>query len=319
MGRAEAVLFSVTASCFTSSGLCIQKHSHNMGEMSRPALERWRWMIGLIMILLGGVFDSLALGSGPLSGIAPLSGITILLNSVLAAFFLGERIRLVDLVATLIIFSGATLTSVFCAKPVPYHGVEELFDLFGHQSFTIYLSIVVMLIFLCMLLLRASSGTSLESGMAPFAWGIVAAGLGGVEVLLLKCMMEVLATHVLDGVNQFDSPDAYILFLVFGAVAFFQLYALNLGLSVCDAVRMLPVYQSVFIINALCGGAAYFNEFHAFTKEQWTYFPLGVGLVLIGTSMLTFCAPDRAAERNDAAEVEMQTGDAKDEPLLQQA
>ena len=138
--RTQGVIFSLCASCCTSSGLVIQKHAHNSGEWRLPMMQRWRWWIGLVGVIMGGCadalviisacqlhcndcarrcFDSMALGLAPLSNIAPLSGITILLNSLLASFFLGhpthkfilfaqfpscsgETIRVVEIVATVV-------------------------------------------------------------------------------------------------------------------------------------------------------------------------------------------------------------------------
>merc|ERR1712188_227309 len=108
MGKTEGLVFSLCASVCTSGGLVIQKHAHNMGEWGLPLLSRWRWWIGLFGIIVGGLFDSAALGAAPLSSIAPLSGITILLNSLLASYFLAEPVRVVEILATMAIFSGAT-------------------------------------------------------------------------------------------------------------------------------------------------------------------------------------------------------------------
>jgi len=317
--RAQSLLFALLACLFTSSGLVCQKYSHNVGEMRKPMLHRWRWMLGMIAILMGGVCDSLALSCGPLSGIAPLSGVTILLNSLFASYFLGEIIRLVEIFATFIIFGGATLTSVFGANPVPAHSVQELFELFGRSSFTIYLTIVATVVIFCLLILRASTGTWVYHKMAPFCYAAVAAGLGGIELVMLKCVVEVLTVHFVHHKDQFSEPDAAILIGIFALTAGLQLYTLNLGLAACNAVRLLPVYQSIFIFNAVSGGAAYFHEFNNFSQKQWTYFPAGVSLVLLGTLILTCTgsAPETAEPTiSKNLEVEMQEGDA---PLLVQA
>jgi len=307
MGRAEGVIFSLCASCFTSSGLVIQKHAHNMGEWRISWMSRWRWFLGLLFVLFGGCFDSMALGSAPLIDIAPLSGITILLNSLMASYFLGERIRVVEIIATLMIFCGATLTSVFGARDVPAYSVPDLIDLLGRQSFTIYIAIVITLVIMSLLSLRAASGTNMEPQAGPFCWAVVAAGMGGVELILLKCVMEILTRTVMLGDDQFVHQGSYMLVGIFAIVAALQLYSLNLGLAVCDAIRLLPVYQSLLIINAVSGGGAYFNEFVHFTTRQWLLFPLGVTIVIFGALIL-----GAAQEPTQASEAEVGLVDAKD-------
>ena len=107
----------VFATLFTALGLVIQKHSINMGENLLPLYRRWRWFIGLVLLVCcGGFFDSLvrhatptlpqlslpkpnltqctqALALAPLSVLSPLSGLSILANVVLASLFLGEQVN----------------------------------------------------------------------------------------------------------------------------------------------------------------------------------------------------------------------------------
>lgn len=158
-----------------------------------------------------------------MSVIAPLSGITILLNSLLASFFLGERIRIIEIFATMVIFTGATFTCVYGAHDVPPHTVDELFELFGQESFTIFLSVLASLVTVCLLGLRASGGTSMEDTLAPFLYATIAASLGGLELILLKAVMEVLHTALLGGkIEQLEDGGSYTLFAIFALVAMAQ-------------------------------------------------------------------------------------------------
>lgn len=250
-------------------------------------MHRWRWWIGLVGVIFGGCFDSMALGLAPLSNIAPLSGITILLNSILASFFLGETIRIVEIVATVVIFAGATLTCIYGAHEEPAHSVDELYELFGQQSFTIYFAVLATLVAVALLCIKAISGHAREPIFSSFLYAVVAAGLGGLELIMLKSVMEVLNTSLVGGqYHQFYEPKTYGLIGCLVLLAIAQLYSLNMGLAQCDAVRLLPVYQSLFIVNAVSGGACYFNEFKDFTAEQWQMFPLGVLIVVAGAMLL---------------------------------
>lgn len=302
--RTQGVIFSLCASCCTSSGLVIQKHAHNSGEWRLPMMQRWRWWIGLVGVIMGGCFDSMALGLAPLSNIAPLSGITILLNSLLASFFLGETIRVVEIVATVVIFAGATLTCIYGAHEEPPHSVDQLYDLFGQESFIYYFVVLVTLVAVALLSIKAVSGHAREQSLSPFLYAVVAAGLGGLEIILLKSVMEVLNTSLVGGqYHQFEETKTYGLIACLVVLAVAQLYSLNMGLAQCDAVRLLPVYQSLFIVNAVSGGACYFNEFKDFTAEQWKMFPLGV-LIVVAGAMLLGMSPAPATPAPNFAELE---------------
>ena len=88
------VVLRVTGSVVSSLGLVMMKHSHNVGELKKHLICRWRWWIGFFcLVITGGVLDAIALMLCPLSLIAPLFGLTVVTNSLGAVLFLGEKIQ----------------------------------------------------------------------------------------------------------------------------------------------------------------------------------------------------------------------------------
>ena len=64
-----------------------------------------------------------------------------------------------------------------------------------------------------------------------------------------------------------------------------------------DAVIMLPVFQCVFVVFTIIGGAAYFGEFESFTRIQIIMFPVGVVIPVIGFMGLAMPKLRQAEER----------------------
>ena len=70
------ILLCVAGSLVSSTGLILQKHSHNAGEGKLPLYCRWRWWIGFFfLVITGAALDGIALMFTPLSIVAPLSGL----------------------------------------------------------------------------------------------------------------------------------------------------------------------------------------------------------------------------------------------------
>ena len=254
--RATGTLFSLCASFCASTGLVMQKHSHNMKEWEGNSF-RWRWWLGLTFITLGGVFDSLALLNAPLIDIAPLTSVTVLLNALLSSFFLNEPVGIVEICSTLLIFIGSTVTCIFGAESKEVHNIWSLIDRFGRRSFTIYITVVVCVFCVASLVLwfsQRSLARSTQRKVEPLLYGILSAMVGGIQVVLLKCIAEIFHGQFGGQEDHFQHNAVWVLCAIFVGTAVAQLLILNIGLRNCDAVHLLPVYQAFLIIVGICGG-----------------------------------------------------------------
>ena len=125
----------------------------------------------------------------PLSIIGPLSGLTIITNSVLAMRFLGENASTLDLGATLIVVSGTVLTSAFGSHESPDYDAAALIGLFEHWYVALY--------YLCTFFILFGSALVLSWRKCPpwldmFVFANIAGCLGGNQNAFLKCGMELL-------------------------------------------------------------------------------------------------------------------------------
>lgn len=79
--------------------------------------------------------------------------------------------------------------------------------------------------------------------------------------------------------------------LLFLSTAGFWMARLNEGLSLFDAILIVPMFQIAWTFFSICTGFVYFQEYQVFGALRTTMFIVGMVSVFIGISLL---APDEA-------------------------
>lgn len=98
-------------------------------------------------MIIGSLADFVAFAFAPQSMITPLGSLTLVANVVFAPRLLGETIDSRDLIATVIIIIGSTMSVAFADHVTPVHSHEKLFSFFFRTRFMIYLIVIILLIF----------------------------------------------------------------------------------------------------------------------------------------------------------------------------
>merc|ERR1711998_81962 len=106
------VCLNAIGSFLAAGAFIVQKFTHN-DEADVVMCCRWRWWVGFFMLLSAGILEGFSLAWAPLSIVAPLSGLTVLLNTVFAVVFLGEKFRWYEAVIVILLAAGIGLTTGF--------------------------------------------------------------------------------------------------------------------------------------------------------------------------------------------------------------
>ncbi len=118
--------------CF-ASGAALQKHGmatdfptlslgrlrRELGAILRTILRNWRWLLGLLLNLVGGVFFLLAIDQGEVSVVQPLVNANLLLAVLIGVIFLGERLRATEWLGALAMGAGAVLVTLSAQSELP--------------------------------------------------------------------------------------------------------------------------------------------------------------------------------------------------------
>jgi len=292
------VIVSIIGSILSNFGVNTQKYSM-IQEIRRSSAERSYfsqpiWVLGLVMVILGAVADFGALGFAAQSLITPVGGFTMVANLFFASYWLGETITRLDLAATLLIILGIILVAAFADKSSQCFSLDSLMCLYKRPQFigyavVIFGSIVVVyvgIIFTRRRIIALKDETDSRAYkrlhmISPLLCASLSGLIGAQSVLFAKSTIEILKSTA-RGNPEFSNVATYIILICMLVAIFGQIHWLAVGLKDFDAVIMVPVFQCVFVVFSIIGGAAYFGEFRTFSRLQTIMFPLGVVILVIG-------------------------------------
>jgi len=139
------------------------------------------------------------------------------------------------------------------------------------------------------LLARLGRKCSAEK-LNALAYANMAAAIGGFSNLWLKCTTMLVWVSLSGGEkaeNEFAKPGTYFVVLLTIGSLIAQLYVLNLGLALHEAITIVPIYQGLFLLNTGLIGGIYFEEFDTLSPAGAVFFPLGMLIIMLGLFVLT--------------------------------
>lgn len=257
-------------------------------------MKRGLWWFSIFFIIvLPAPLDVVAFSYAPMSLLAPLAGITLLLNSVLAPCLLKERLTKRDMLATILITFGAVITTIFGQHTNQIYDVPGMYNLISSPTTLVYLIAVGgMLVFLFVSINMATNPAYKDYKISKTVRPILAyilslftGLLGSFQWVTTKCASELISVTT-SGENQFVYGLTYVFIILAIFLAIGQVLHINKGLSLFDATYFVPLYNAVFIIFCIITGGIFFKEVDSATATQIGLFSLGVMISLSGVLLL---------------------------------
>ncbi|KAK7267116.1 hypothetical protein RIF29_19780 [Crotalaria pallida] len=279
------------------------------GRMSlKPIVCFQTWRVGIIFFFLGNCLNFISFGYAAQSLLAALGSVQFVSNIAFAYFVLHKRVAVKVLVATAFIVLGNTFLVAFGNHQSPVYTPEQLAEKYTNTAFILYLLALILIvafhhsIYKRGELLLVVSGHDLRSYwnmLLPFSYAVVSGAVGSCSVLFAKSLSNLLRLAMSNG-YQLHSWFTYSMLLLFLSTAGFWMTRLNEGLSLFDAILIVPMFQIVWTLFSICTGFIYFQEYQVFDALRTTMFLLGMMCVFIGISLL---APDesKGAETKDSS------------------
>ncbi|EES05155.1 hypothetical protein SORBI_3004G160200 [Sorghum bicolor] len=211
---------------------------------------------------------------------------------------------------TFIVFGNIFLVS-FGNHQSPVYTPEQLIAKYSNLVFVLYCMSLVFVVAFNHYLYRSGetiiSNSSKDAGthwrtMLPFSYAVVSGAIGSCSVLFAKSLSNMLRL-TMSSRYEFHSWFTYSIVLLFLCTAGFWMARLNEGLSLFDAILIVPMFQIAWTFFSICTGFVYFQEYQVFDTLRIIMFVLGMTFVFVGISLL---APDdsKADTKGDSSTTE---------------
>jgi len=295
-------------------GWTVQKYSHMQNQampqhMQKPYYRQKFWLIGFIIYAIGNVGDFVALAFAAQSLVAPLGSVVLVVNAIMSPWILKERITSRDIQAVMLIIVGDVLIVLYASHEETSYSLNELIDFFTRPAFLAFLIITVgFCLFLAHkkdqldLLLDPNRASYYDSkdeheadkstkwvsdeAMHPYTYAALAGIVGGLSVLLAKCVAELVKVTIEGDSSQFHNPVSWLFTVALLITCIAQVHWINQGLERYDSFYIVPMFHVHWNIWSILGGIVFFNEFQTFTAINYGLFLLGVTCILVGVAYL---------------------------------
>ncbi|GLT73469.1 hypothetical protein SLA2020_453270 [Shorea laevis] len=233
----------------------------------KPIIHFHTWRVGKgLYFLSGNCLNFISFGYAAQSLLAALGSIQFVSNIAFAYFVLNKMVTVKILVATAFIVLGNIFLVAFGNHQSPVYTPEQLLlpyitPSIGEEN-------------LCLLFL----GKTLDRAV------------GSCSVLFAKSLSNLLRLAMYSG-YQLHGWFTYSMLLLFLSTAGFWMTRLNEGLSLFDAILIVPMFQIAWTFFSICTGFIYFQEYQVLDALRTTMFILGMMSVFVGISLL---APDES-------------------------
>ncbi|KAL7220963.1 hypothetical protein ACSBR1_023003 [Camellia fascicularis] len=273
--------------------------STNGKIVTKPIIHFQTWRIGILFFALGNCLNFISFGYAAQSLLAALGSIQFVSNIAFAYFVLNKTVTVKVMVATAFIVLGNTFLVAFGNHQSPVYTPEQLAEKYSNITFLFYCLILVLVVAFhhsvyrrgeVLLAIPAHDLKPYWQMLLPFSYAIVSGAVGSCSVLFAKSLSNLLRLSMSGG-YQLHSWFTYSMLLLFLSTAGFWMARLNEGLSLFDAILIVPMFQIAWTFFSICTGFVYFQEYQVFGALRTTMFILGMISVFIGISLL---APDEA-------------------------
>ncbi|MBA0589399.1 hypothetical protein Gorai_018148, partial [Gossypium raimondii] len=173
------------------------------------------------------------------------------------------------LAATAFIVLGNFFLVAFGNHQSPVYTPEQLAEKYSNITFLLYCLILILVVALHHYIYRrgeivlAVSGQDLRpywNMLLPFSYAVVSGAVGSCSVLFAKSLSNLLRLAMSNG-YQLHSWFTYSMILLFLSTAGFWMARLNEGLSLFDAILIVPMFQIAWTFFSIFTGFIYFQEY----------------------------------------------------------
>lgn len=266
-------------------------------------------VVGMTMFMLvGPLLEVLSYSLAPAALLAPLNGVGVVWNILLAPVTLGEEWSRLKVVGTAMVALGSLSAPILGPGVMPPETLKEMELQFVSLRFVLYaLAFVVCFVlgFVVLQMIRDLPGSDRRGGSCNVLRGVLL-GAGGGIMSGQTYFMSAAATLVTSCIQSQDwSPWMYWLpcVIVGGAVtcAILNAVLLNVGLAEFEATFFVPMFSGSGIMAACLSAALVLQENDELPISRTVLYWCCVAFIALGLAVLAKDARSQAAAAKVAA------------------
>ena len=303
------IFVGLVSTSVQSLGLTLQRKSHILEDEKgphderRPPHMRRRWQLGMAMFIFSNLVGStIQITTLPLPVLSTLQASGLVFNSICATLILGEPFTTWPLGGTLLVSTGAVLIAIFGAIGEPAHSLDQLLELLGRQTFIIWMVMQALLV--ATIITIAGSLTRMRISHTPrirlfrgLAYGCISGILSAHSLLVAKSAVELVVRTIIEGTNQFNRWQSWVILLGLVFLALTQLYYLNRGLKLISTSVLYPLIFCTYNIVAILDGLIYFKQIDRLSTLHACLVALGTVILLSGVLALSWRLSDDQSQQ----------------------
>lgn len=293
-------LIYIAGSVLINLGNNLIRYSHERVRLlgvSVPIWKRYWWIIGFSVFAFGNVLNFVAFMFAAQSLLVALGSIQFVSNLFFARGINKEPITRRAIIATGIIIVGNIIIVLGGNKSSKTYNLAQLKDLFLRPAFLFYLSFTAFLILIFQGLYAFLKFGYFPKTEKPNPWAVkyMPLAYAGVSAMIGTCsvtMGKALSGLVLQALDPNDQGEldqiwSWLILLLFVVITAFWLYRMNVALRKYDAMFIIPVLQSLWLLFAVLNGGIFFEEFNDLGYLDVTLFAVGIFILLCGVAVFS--------------------------------
>eukprot|EP00246_Nothoceros_aenigmaticus_P017867 TRINITY_DN9033_c0_g1_i1.p1 TRINITY_DN9033_c0_g1~~TRINITY_DN9033_c0_g1_i1.p1 ORF type:complete len:425 (+),score=54.09 TRINITY_DN9033_c0_g1_i1:380-1654(+) len=264
-------------------------------EVSKKPITHFQsWRIGAMVFALGNIINFISFGYAAQSLLAALGSVQFVSNVGFAYWVLGESVNYSVILATIFIVVGNIFFVSFGNHQSLIYTPQQLLAKYTNFPYLVYCAFLALVVFSLhtiynrgreLVARKEEHAATYWKTLIPFSYAVVSGAVGTHSVLFAKSL-SILLRLTMSGDSQLDGWFTYLILLLFLFTASFWMARLNDGLSMFDAILIVPMFQIAWTFFSIFTGFIYFQEYQVFDGLRASMFAIGISFLFVGMSLL---------------------------------
>jgi len=252
------------------------------GQGGYGYLREWLWWSGLVTMGVGELCNFAAYGFVPATLVTPLGALSVLVSSVLSAYFLNEKLNVIGKIGCFLTAIGSTVMVIHAPKEGEVRSVRELLDKLQEVEFVTFTLMSIFTLFVLIFVFSPRFGNS-----NILIYILICSILGSFTVMSCKGLSlgikEILSGHM---------TVSYYYTLMFAIIALgcivVQMNYLNKSLDIFNTPIVTTVYYVLFTLFVMVASALLFKEMMNISFQDFVGCMCGFSTIICALCLIHF-------------------------------